>query len=128
MCNVYVNVKNAHFLLFKIKIQEVWKVSTTAGTKRGKKNAPGSEVTGSGNSLKENEPPAKLSATTATFGQSSAHADASQVNLQHLGRLHFNFSRAQYLNFINQMVIWVRISWLYDSLSCFYILHGTSCM
>lgn len=43
--------------------------------------------------MKENEAP----------GQSSAHVDASQVNLPHLD---CTFSKAWYLNFIDHMVIW----------------------
>ncbi|KAF9603303.1 hypothetical protein IFM89_034652 [Coptis chinensis] len=70
---------------------EVWKVSTTAGSKRVKKGAPVHEGASSGNhSSRESEGPAKLSASTiplisAVANQSSTHGDASQASkLQNL--------------------------------------------
>ncbi|KAF9615107.1 hypothetical protein IFM89_021678 [Coptis chinensis] len=72
-------------------MQEVWKVSTTAGSKRVKKGAPVHEEASSGNhSSRESEGPAKLSASTiplisAVTNQSSTHGDASQASkLQNL--------------------------------------------
>ncbi|XP_077234098.1 protein SABRE-like isoform X2 [Tasmannia lanceolata] len=71
--------------------QEVWKVSTTAGSKRGKKGLSISEPTpSSSHSTRESETPSKLSApaapsATACISQHPAPGDASQASkLQNL--------------------------------------------
>ncbi|XP_010277543.1 PREDICTED: protein SABRE [Nelumbo nucifera] len=71
--------------------QEVWKVSTTAGSKRGKKSISIHETAASNiHSTKESDVSSKLGASTAslvTSGaiQTSSHSDSSQVSkLQNL--------------------------------------------
>ncbi|KAL5714351.1 hypothetical protein ACHQM5_016327 [Ranunculus cassubicifolius] len=67
--------------------QEVWKVSTTAGSKRVKKGASVHEiVAASGNqSSRESEATSKLSTSSAPMISATAHGDASQVSkLQNL--------------------------------------------
>ncbi|KAF6160647.1 hypothetical protein GIB67_019587 [Kingdonia uniflora] len=87
--------RQARFLLYVLNLDsEVWKVSTTAGSKRVKKGASAHEAgTSSNSSLKESELPSKSNSTTAPtvlqitsgFTQSSTHVDASQVSkLQNL--------------------------------------------
>lgn len=68
-------------------IQEVWKVSTTAGTRRGRKSSSGAEAgTSTSYSLKDFDASERLSSTTATSSllgpsQSSTVLDTSQVSL-----------------------------------------------
>ncbi|XP_008794010.2 protein SABRE isoform X1 [Phoenix dactylifera] len=66
--------------------QEVWKVSTTAGSRRLRKNFAGPEAAASSSqSTRESEVPGRSSATTAastnaSINQASNHGDASQVS------------------------------------------------
>ncbi|KAG6489346.1 hypothetical protein ZIOFF_050615 [Zingiber officinale] len=70
--------------------QEVWKVSTTAGSRRPRKNFTGPEAASTSQSTREAEVPGRLSATTLTSGNTGSsvagsHADTSQVSkLQNL--------------------------------------------
>lgn len=67
-------------------IQEVWKVSTTAGSKRVKKSASVPEATAAiSHPTRESEATHKLTAHAATsftsvVNQTSAHGDTSQVS------------------------------------------------
>lgn len=59
--------------------QEVWKVSTTAGSKRVRKSTSGQEVTASSSqSTKESELPGKCNATGAVTAGTSTLGDSSQ--------------------------------------------------
>ncbi|XP_074579905.1 protein SABRE-like [Curcuma longa] len=64
-----------------LKRQEVWKVSTTSGTKRGKKTSQGSETAASSNqSAKESEAPGKSTAKSSSVTSSTeVQGDSSQV-------------------------------------------------
>lgn len=73
-------------------IQEVWKVSTTAGSKRVKKGSSMHEAsTSSSQPTKEFEVSSKsnTSGLTLTSGtsQSSSHADSSQVSIRSVGHI-----------------------------------------
>lgn len=78
--------------LFSFKIwgkKEVWKVSTTAGSRRPRKNFTGPEAASTSQSTREAEVPGRLSATTLTSGNTGSsvagsHADTSQVFLLEL--------------------------------------------
>ena len=61
-------------------MQEVWKVSTTAGSKRVKKGSSTHEAsTSSSHTMKENEVPSKSSVSAPSTGQPCL-ADSSQVS------------------------------------------------
>ena len=65
-------------------MQEVWKVSTTAGTKRVKKGTSIHEASSSSHSTKEPEMPTKSSSSILPFtfaaSQSSVPPDSAQVS------------------------------------------------
>lgn len=82
-------------------IQEVWKVSTTAGLKRPKKTTSVSEATVAvSHPTRESEATHKLTAHAATSltsgaNQASAHGDTSQVSFSgsrsYFGQIRFLF-------------------------------------
>ena len=64
-------------------MQEAWKVSTTAGSKRVKKGSSILEASASSsNSAKESDIASKSSASAPVTNQPSFHADSAQVSFQ----------------------------------------------
>lgn len=62
-------------------MQEVWKVSTTAGSKRVKKGLLIHEASASSShSTKESETTSKTTAAASVTNQHSVHADSAQVS------------------------------------------------
>ena len=64
-------------------VQEVWKVSTTAGSKRVKKGSSIHESSASSiHSAKESDITSKSGASAPVTNQPSVHADSAQVSFQ----------------------------------------------
>lgn len=63
-------------------MQEVWKISTTTGAKRGKKASLVLDISSSSSqTMKESEGPSKSSALAPVTSQSSVPADSVQVSV-----------------------------------------------
>ena len=69
------------------EMQEVWKVSTTAGSKRVKKGSAHEASASSSHTTKENEVPSKSS----VFTSSTSQADSTQVSYLKSLRCSFSF-------------------------------------